>query len=283
MDRSALADFLRRHREALQPSDAGLPAGPRRRTAGLRREEVALLASMSVDYYTRLEQQRGPQPSAPMLGSIARALRLTDDERDHLFRLAGHNPPDRSDSGSHVAAALLRVFDRLDDTPALIISNLGETLVQNRLAAALLGDASHYAGLERSEVYRWFMHPETERRRYPESDHDRHGRAQVAALRSVHGSLGDDSRAGVLVAALLERSPEFAALWERHEVARRFEDHKTLIHPEIGPIDVDCQSLFTEDRSQALLVLTAAPNTEAAEKLALLGVLGTQSFSGPAS
>lgn len=279
MDRAALADFLRRHREVLQPSDAGLPDGARRRTAGLRREEVALLASMSVDYYTRLEQQRGPQPSTPMLASIARALRLTDDERDHLFRLAGQNPPDRNDPGSHVAAALLRVFDRLQDTPALIISNLGETLVQNRLAVALLGDASAYTGLERSEVYRWFLHPERERRRYPEADRDRHSRAQVAALRAAHGSMGADSRAGSLVAALLERSPEFAELWERHEVARRFEDHKTLVHPEIGPIDVDCQSLFTEDRSQALLVLTAAPNTEAAEKLALLGVVGTQTFS----
>lgn len=278
MDRAALADFLRRHREQLQPTDAGLPAGPRRRTAGLRREEVALLASMSVDYYTRLEQQRGPQPSTPMLTSIARALRLTDDERDYLFRLAGHNPPDRTDPGSHVAAALLRVFDRLEDTPALIISNLGETLVQNRMAAALLGDVSHYTGLERSEVYRWFVTPERDRRRYPAADHDRHSRAQVASLRAAYGSLGADSRAGSLVTALLERSPEFAELWERHEVARRFEDHKTLVHPEIGPIDVDCQSLFTEDRSQALLVLTAAPNTEAAEKLALLGVVGTQTF-----
>lgn len=283
MDRAALADFLRRHREVLQPSDAGLPDGARRRTAGLRREEVALLASMSVDYYTRLEQQRGPQPSAPMLTSIARALRLTDDERDYLFRLAGQNPPDRTDPGSHVAAALLRVFDRLQDTPALIISNLGETLVQNRLAVALLGDASVYTGLERSEVYRWFLHPERERLRYPEADRDRHSRAQVAALRAAHGTMGADSRAGALVAALLEHSPEFAELWERHEVARRFEDHKTLVHPEIGAIDVDCQSLFTEDRSQALLVLTAAPHTEAAEKLALLGVVGTQTFSSPAS
>jgi transcriptional regulator with XRE-family HTH domain len=278
MDRAALADFLRRHREALRPGDAGLPAGPRRRTAGLRREEVALLASMSVDYYTRLEQQRGPQPSTPMLSSIARALRLTDDEGDYLFRLAGHAPPDRTDASSHVAAALLRVFDRLEDTPALIISNLGETLVQNRMAAALLGDVSHYTGLERSEVYRWFLSPEKDRLRYPPADHDRHSRAQVAALRAAYGTLGPDSRAGSLVSVLLERSPEFAELWERHEVARRFEDHKTLVHPEIGPIDVDCQSLFTEDRSQALLVLTAAPNTEAAEKLALLGVVGTQTF-----
>jgi transcriptional regulator with XRE-family HTH domain len=279
MDRTALADFLRRHRGALHPSDAGLPEGPRRRTAGLRREEVALLASMSVDYYTRLEQQRGPQPSAPMLASIARALRLTDDERDYLFRLASHNPPDRADTGAHVSAALMRVFDRLQDSPALVISSLGETLVQNRLAVALFGDASRYSGLERSEVYRWFVRPDDARGHYPEADHARHGRAQVASLRAAYGAMGPASRAGVLVTELLERSPEFAELWERHEVARRVEDHKTLIHPEIGPIDVDCQALFTEDQSQALLVLTAPPHSEADAKLKLLGVLGTQTFS----
>ena len=172
-----------------------------------------MLAAMSNDYYTRLEQRRGPQPSDQMLASLARALRLSADERDYLYRVAGHNPPDRL-GGAHVPPALQRVLDRLDDTPALVLSNLGETLVQNRLAAALL-----------------------------------------------------------------ERSPEFAELWERHEVARRFEDRKTLVHPELGAIELDCQALFTEDQSQCLLVLTAAPRTEAAEKLALLAVLGTQSFA----
>lgn len=282
MDRPALADFLRRHRHALRPADAGLPAGPRRRTAGLRREEVALLAAMSVDYYTRLEQQRGPQPSEQMLTALARALRLTDDERDYLFRLAAHNPPDRTDPGTHVAAALLRVFDRLTDTPALILSSLGETLVQNRMADALFGDASRSAGLERSAVYRWFAAPDTSRAHYPVADHERHGRMEVASLRAAYGAMGPNSRAGTLVDALLERSPEFAALWERHEVSRRFEDHKTLIHPEVGSIEVDCQALFTEDQSQALLVLTAPPGSDGAQKLALLSVLGTQSFAAGA-
>src|SRR5215469_17103832 len=134
MDRAALADFLRHRREALRPEDVGLPAGLRRRTAGLRREEVAALAAMSADYYTRLEQQRGPQPSEQMLASLARALRLTGDERDYLFRIAGHNPPAPVTAAAHVAPALLRVLDRLSDTPALILSSLGETLVQNRMA-----------------------------------------------------------------------------------------------------------------------------------------------------
>src|SRR5690348_18490604 len=135
MDRAALADFLRRRREALQPGDVGLPAGfaGRRRTRGLRREEVAALAAMSTDYYTRLEQQRGPQPSEQMLTALARALRLTGDERDYLFRVGGHNAPAPVAAAAHVAPALLRVLDRLSDTPALILSSLGETLVQNRM------------------------------------------------------------------------------------------------------------------------------------------------------
>jgi len=278
MDRRALADFLRRRREALQPPEVGLPAGSRRRTRGLRREEVAALAAMSTDYYTRLEQQRGPQPSEQMLASLARALRLTSDERDYLFQVAGHNAPTPATAATHVAPALLRVLDRLSDTPALILSNLGETLVQNRMADALFGDRSAHTGLARSEIYRWFTDP-AERVRYPEHDRDRQSRAQVANLRAAYGSMGPRSRAGELARALQKASPEFAALWERHEVAKRFEDHKVLIHPELGPIEVDCQVLFTEDQSQALLVLTAPPRTEGYEKLQLLAVLGQQRFA----
>ena len=280
MDRAALADFLRRHREALRPGDVGLPAGARRRTAGLRREEVAQLAAMSVDYYGRLEQQRAPQPSVQMLASIARALRLSDDERDYLYRVAGHNPPDRSNASEHVAAALLRVLDRLDDSPAMILSGLGETLAQNRMAVALFGDETGFVGLERSAVYRWFVGPVSGRDRYPEADWPRHARSQVASLRVAFGLGGAASRAGSLVRELQDRSPEFAALWDRLEVATRFEDHKTLVHPEIGPIELDCQALFTEDQSQALLVLTAPPGSEGAEKLRLLSVIGTEAFAG---
>ena len=278
MDRAALADFLRRRRGELRPGEVGLPDGPRRRTPGLRREEVAAIAAMSADYYTRLEQQRGPQPSEQMLASLARALRLTRQERDYLFRVAGHNPPDEASAATHVAPALLRVLDRLDDTPALILSSLGETLVQNRMAAALFGDKSGYTGLARSEIYRWFTNP-AERLRYPEDDRMRQSRAQVANLRAAYGSMGPRSRAGELVRTLVTESAEFAELWERHEVATRFADHKTLIHPELGPIELDCQALFTEDQSQLLLVLTAPPHTEGYEKLELLSVLGQQQFA----
>jgi len=127
MDRKALADFLRRHRDALQPADVGLPEGPRRRAAGLRREEVAALAMISTDYYTQLEQRRSPQPSEQTLASLARALRLTGDERDYLFRVAGRNVPSQVTIEAHVAPALLRVLDRLSDAPALVVSYLGVT------------------------------------------------------------------------------------------------------------------------------------------------------------
>jgi transcriptional regulator with XRE-family HTH domain len=277
MDRAALADFLRRHREALQPADVGLPAGARRRAVGLRREEVATLAAMSTDYYTRLERRRSPQPSEQLLASLARALRLSGDERDYLFRIAGRNPPDWVSATPHVPPALLRVLDRLSDTPALIVSTLGVTLVQNRMAEALLGDRSHHTGLARSEIYRWFTDP-SERLIYPEDDRDRQGRAVVAHLRVAYASMGPRSEAGELVRALQKVSSEFSELWNRHEVAQRYADHKTIVHPELGPIELDCQALLTEDQSQLLLVFTAAPRSEGYEKLQLLAVLGHERF-----
>src|SRR5689334_19700643 len=186
MDRSALAGFLRHRREELRPEDVGLPAGARRRTRGLRREEVASLAAMSTDYYTRLEQERGPQPSEQMLAALARALRLSSQERDYLFRVAGRNAPSSISVAAHVAPALLRVLDRLDDTPALILSNLGEVLVQNRMSKALLGDHTGHTGHARSEIYRWFTDPD-QRKVYPEDDRDRQSRALVANLRAAYG------------------------------------------------------------------------------------------------
>jgi hypothetical protein len=111
---------------------------------------------MSTDYYARIEQARGPQPSAQVLTALTRALRLGLDERDHVFRLAGHPAPDRSARSDHVTPPLLRVLDRLDDSPALVVSDLGEVLAQNRMARALFGDQTGFSGVERSSYYRWF-------------------------------------------------------------------------------------------------------------------------------
>ncbi|SDT16068.1 Helix-turn-helix domain-containing protein [Friedmanniella luteola] len=278
MDRDGLADFLRRRRETLRPGDVGLPEGARRRAPGLRREEVAGLAGMSTDYYARLEQRRGPQPSGQLLAALARALRLTLDERDHLVRLAGENAPARVRRGEHVSPALLRVLDRLEDTPALVLSDLADTLVQNRMAAALLGDHSRHTGLARSGYHRWFTDPD-ERRLYPEADHAHQSRLQAAGLRAALSRGGPDRRAAELVRRLLATSPEFAEVWERHEVSVRFDDHKTLVHPELGELELDCQALFTENQAQVLLVLTAANGTPTHDKLQLLSVIGSQSFA----
>lgn len=277
MDREALADFLRRRRETLQPADVGMQPGPRRRAAGLRREDVASLSGMSTDYYARLEQRRGPRPSEQMLGAMARGLRLSIDERDHLFRLAGHTPPVRARRSEHVAPALMRVLDRLQDTPALVLSDLADTLVQNRLATALLGDQTHHTGLARSAFFRWFTDP-AERATYPEADHERQSHLQAAGLRAAVTLRGPDQRAAGLVRELQERSPEFVRVWERHEVGVRFDDHKTILHPELGPIAVDCQALFTENQAQTLLVLTAPPGSEGYEQLQLLSTIGTERF-----
>lgn len=278
MNRAALADFLRHRRETLRPADAGLVPGARRRTPGLRREEVAALTGMSVDYYIRLEQQRGPRPSEQMLAALARTLRLSLDERDYMYRLAGHNVPRRSPSDAHVAPALLRVLDRLEDSPALIISSLAEVLVANRLATAIFGDHTGRTGWERSDIYRWFTDPAS-RAVYPPEDHERQGRNMVASLRAASAATGTRSRATELVGVLLAESDEFREVWERQEVARRFEDHKTLVHPELGRIDVDCQALLTEDQGQALLVLTPVPGSAAEEKIRLLAVLGNDQLT----
>jgi transcriptional regulator with XRE-family HTH domain len=144
MQRDELADFLRRRREAIRPADVGLADSPRRRTNGLRREEVAMLAGMSVEYVVRLEQRRSSQPSTQLLAALARALRLSDDERDHLFHLAGHQPPPADPRLAR--AGLLRLLDLLGDTPALVLSDLGETLAQNRIGALLTGNLTGLKG-----------------------------------------------------------------------------------------------------------------------------------------
>lgn len=278
MDRAQLADFLRRRREALQPEDVGLRRGPRRRTSGLRREEVAALCDMSSDYYSRLEQARGPQPSEQMLAAIARGLRLTLDERDHLFRLAGHTAPTRTLRSEHVSPGLMRVLDRLADTPAQVMTEFGETLAQTPAARALFGDETRFDGYMRSVGYRWFLDPSA-RDVYPVEDHPMHSRAFTADIRTAYAKFGASSRAGAMVDALLAESPEFAQLWEAHEVRSTHPREKRLQHPEVGVMDLHCQFLVDPEQGQTLLVLTATPGTESYDRLQLLSVIGTQQLA----
>ncbi|GAA1226935.1 helix-turn-helix domain-containing protein [Pseudonocardia alaniniphila] len=272
MDTAQLADFLRVRREALDPRDVGLPGTARRRTPGLRREEVARLADISTDYYTRLEQDRAPQPSPGVLRAITRALRLTLDERDHLFRLAGHPPPDRNRSDEHVAPSLLGVLDRLSDVPAQVMTDLGATLVQNDLARAVFGDLTRLRGAAGTVVYRWFTDPRA-RAGYPVQDHATESRALVADLRAA-AVRRDDAQAKDLVRELRRASPEFEALWRLHSVRVMRSRRKRIQHPEVGLLELDCQVLVDEDRRQILALFSPAAGTSTAERLALLGSLG---------
>jgi len=186
VNRDHLAAFLRERRESLRPEDVGLSRGPRRRATGLRREEAAQLCGMSPGYLARLERGGGSRPSQPMAAAIARGLRLTPAERDHLFRLCGHSLPSRHARDQYVSPGLLRVMDYLRDTPAQVIGPAGETLWLTPVAVALLGGDT---GRTRGVFHRWFTDPLARDRYFPE-DHEFYGRMYVAFLRasvSVHG------------------------------------------------------------------------------------------------
>ena len=277
-DRAALGRFLRARREALQPEDVGLLGRARRRTPGLRREDVADLCSMSVDYVARLERGDGPQPSPQMAAAMARGLRLTLEERDHLFLLCGHRPAQRELRGEHISPGLLRVLDRLRDTPAQVMGPIGETLFQTAPAVALLGNQTRYPGYRCSAVWRWFT-DRAERDRYLPEDHEHTSRVYVARLRTVATRDGAGSAAAALVSDLQSGSGEFAAIWDRQEVGLRWSDAKRFVHPQLGRLDLHCQTLLDPDQSQSLLVFTATPGTQDAEKLDLLAVLGTDRFA----
>ncbi|CDR16099.1 helix-turn-helix transcriptional regulator [Streptomyces iranensis] len=279
VNHSEFAAFLKSRRDRIRPADVGLPAGPRRRVPGLRREEVSQLAGLSADYYTELERGRGAQPSAQVLTALARALRLNGDERDHLFHLADRPvPPATHGPAAQVQPALLGLLDRLTTTPAQVITDLHQTLVQNELAAALIGRPPAVRGPAASLVYRWFTDPDA-RGIYPPEDHSHHSRVFVADLQAVAARRGGDSEVRRLVAALRRRSEEFTALWDTHDVALRRTDHKRIVHPSLGVIELDCHSLFSEDGHQRLLWFSAPPGTEGAAQLELLSVIGTQDMT----
>ncbi|MGW3246313.1 helix-turn-helix transcriptional regulator [Streptomyces sp. NPDC001070] len=266
MSRAELARFLRSRREALQPEDVGLPRTRRRRTGGLRREEVAVLSNMSTDYYSRIEQQRGPRPSERMLAAIADGLRLSPDERDHLLRLAGHPAPRRGGPADEVNPGILRILGRLENTPAQIVNHLGETLAQNRPARLLVGDQTRYTGLARSLAYRWFTDPAT-RRPLPAEDHAGHSRTLTAQLLAAHTSGGGDARVAAVVDALLDTSAEFSGLWAERPVLGPYCPPKRIDHPRVGTLEVRGQSLLDLDQSQILTVFIAEPGSESDTRL----------------
>jgi transcriptional regulator with XRE-family HTH domain len=278
MDRPELSDFLRRSRQRLRPHEVGLPTGPRRRTPGLRREEVSQLAGMSADYYMRLEQARSPQPSTQILASLAHALRLTEDERDHLYLLAGHRPPAGRQAGDHVRPGLLYLLDQLKDTPAHITNDIGDLLARNTMAEALLGCVCSVREQDRNFVWRWFTDP-TIRQVYSPDEREQHSRTHVADLRASVARRGNDTAATRLVARLHATSTEFAALWELHEVAVRRTSRMRVNHLAIGPIELECETLLSPAEDQKLLIFTPPPGTPDIDYLSLLRVLGHDEFT----
>lgn len=211
-----------------------------------------------------------------MVASIAQGLHLSLDERDHLFRLAGHRPPERGAGGDHVSPGMLRIFDRLSDTPAEIVTELGETLRQTSLGVALVGDSTRYVGPARSIGYRWFTHPEA-RDLHPPEDHDHLSRMYVSGLRGVIAIRGPESKAAGLATDLLDRSSEFRTLWDEHEVGITPQEIKRYRHPAVGLLELNCQILQDPRQSHSLLVYTAVPGTESYAKLQLLDVVGAAS------
>ena len=273
-----LAGCLRAWRARLSPSDAGLPVGTLRRVSGLRREEVAQLAGVSVDYLSRLEQGRAHGPSVSVLASLARALRLSSDERSHLLRLAGHAEPGPGTIDRHITPSVQRVLDRLTELPVMVVDAAGELVAANALATALIGDLSGASRRERTFAWRQFTGLPSPLLRTPAEQAEIEA-GQVAELHDALGRFPDDEHLGALIADLRAASPRFADLWEQHPVARRPAKRKTFLHPDVGPITVDCDELSVDGSDLRLVVYSATAGSSDADALALLGAIGLQSFT----
>ncbi|MFJ9416992.1 helix-turn-helix transcriptional regulator [Streptomyces sp. NPDC101227] len=285
----ATAEFgkaVRRWRDRVPPEAAGLPAGGQRRAAGLRREELAMLAGISVDYVTRLEQGRATNPSGQVVEALARALRLSEEERGHLFRLAGLAPPGPETVPAFITPSVQRLLDRLTETPVAVFDACWTLLVANAPYVALTGeqqgDPHARRGNERNGVWRHFLGPGNGARRTPQAQRD-HEAALVADLRAAAERYPADRRLRRLIAELRAGSERFAELWDAGAVGRHEASHKTIDHPRVGPVTLDCDVLTVAGGDLRIMVYTAEPGTEDAERLALLTVLGTQDLVGPAT
>ncbi|NUW37788.1 helix-turn-helix domain-containing protein [Nonomuraea sp. SMC257] len=270
MDRDQLAEFLRTRRARLTPREAGLPAGERRRTPGLRRQEVAQLAGMSVDYYIRLEQGRGPHPSRQVLNALARALMLSQDERAHLFHLTGQALEQPGAAGRRrgdVPANILHLIHFLEEVPAFVLDAKYDFLAWNPLARAVMQGLDS-AGPEQPNAIRWVFGAPDLADHLADEEKSRFARAAVADLRAASGRYPGDAGIRALVAEMLALSPEFAALWDRHEVEVRREQRKVIHHPLVGAIEATCQVLPVPDRDDLRLVIyTTEPGSPSHQAL----------------
>jgi len=258
MARQELASFLRDRREALRPVEVGLPPGTRRRTPGLRREEVADLAHMSVEYYARLEQARGPQPSAPILEGIADALRLTPTERAHVFRLAGVTQPALPGPPRRVRPYVASMLDRMPDTAVIVTAANYDVIAWNPLAAAIMGDLRSQPNLAR----RRFLQGELRT-----SNQDEFAEIAVSRLRAAADRYPRDQQLAALLTELHVGSKEFNEVWDTHPVRAATHRRKTLWHPEAGALQVHCDVLTVPDDDQQVVFMTPDPGSATARTL----------------
>jgi hypothetical protein len=233
---------------------------------------------MSVDYYIRLEQGRGPRPSRQMIAAICRALRLSPDEAAYLHHLAGEVPGPPAGPVRDVRPGLLHLLDRLDDTPAMVCDAKYDVLAWNAMAAALIADFSALPPGERNLIWRFFTDSRS-RRRHDAAGVAAFARESVADLRAAAARYPGDARVRRLVERLRAASAEFAGLWAEQDVAVRRSARKRVRHPAVGWLDLDCDSLHDPDRDQWIVLYTAAPGTPSHDALRLLKVLGTQTLT----
>jgi transcriptional regulator with XRE-family HTH domain len=281
MNRTELAIVLRRARSRLAPAEVGLPAGERRRVRGLRREEVAMLAGVSVDYVVRLEQGRGPQPSKQVLTALARALRMDTDERNEVFQLAGQAPPAPGTINELVRPSVLRLLDRLAELPAVVISAKSDILAWNAQFAALMGDWSQVPPPQRNLIWQRFLGAYAGRVAMDAEERGPTDAQSAAALRATLAKYPQDPGLLRLLAELRAGSPEFERLWHEGGAAPWRSHTKTIDHPSLGPLRLDCDSLHLPDADQTVIVYSAEQGSREAEALALLRVIGTEQMAAP--
>ncbi len=268
MTATPLGEYMRARRAQVSPDDAGVVTLGVRRVPGLRREEVAMLAGVSADYYVRLEQGRERSPSAQVLDALSQALRLDDDARLHLFQVAGLVPGPRSAAApERVDPQLLRLMDMWPDNPALVIGRAYDVLATNQLGEALFDGYRH----GRNVMAKVFLDPDA-RAFYP--DWDVVATQAVAGFRLLHGHAPHDARVREVLAMLTEASPEFVRLWERHDARGKRLETKRFHHPVVGPMTLHVHAFDVRSApGQELIVHHADPGSASAEALTLLGTL----------
>jgi transcriptional regulator with XRE-family HTH domain len=273
---NALGDFLRARRARVQPDNVGLPSGTgTRRTPGLRREEIAALAGLSIDYYIRLEQGKETNPSGAILDGLARALRLNEEEHAHLYALANHVAGRVARTlpraNRVVRPEILQLLETLRPSPAHVLTRTSDLLAANPESIALFAGLADWPPERRNTARYTFLHPAA---RELFTDWDRAARGTAAHLRSLAADTPDDPDVTALIAELLDRSPEFTRIWQRHDVRQRRGDTKSFRHPQVGEFTLSYEVLYLAD-GQRMSVYQAKPGTRDHDAMTLLAIMAS--------